>query len=327
MILRPPSARRTAPPGPRGRAALLLAALTLAGGCGPSRVANRVGPDDGGAPDGGALPAPRPDAPAVDAPAGLDPGAAPDGQATSADAGPPPLDLSAPPDLARGPDVGGVDAPPAPRDLGARDACATCGKALLVTGVGAPAADNPIEARLRALGLEVTRRGHDVATAADGAGAKVIVISETTTSAAVGDKFKPAAAPVVVLEPWLFDDMGMTGAGEGTDYGLEMMATQIALVAGGPLAAGLSGTVTVASAASPIGWGVSPAGAMKIATVVGQTARATIFAYEKGAALAAGTAAGRRVGFFLHSGGTAALSANGGKLFDAAVTWAAEGAP
>jgi hypothetical protein len=75
---------------------------------------------------------------------------------------------------------------------------------------------------------------------------------------------------------------------------------------------------------------VPASGAAIIATLAGNSGRATVFAYETGVAMFAGTtsdksgvvtpAPARRVGFF--SGDS--LSSDGNKLFDAAVQWAAQ---
>jgi hypothetical protein len=88
------------------------------------------------------------------------------------------------------------------------------------------------------------------------------------------------------------------------------------------MAAGLTGNVTVVSTASTFGWGGPNANGVKVATILGNSSRATIFAYNSGAVMPGLTAPARRVGFFLF-GNSASLTANGGSLFDAAVKWAA----
>jgi hypothetical protein len=125
------------------------------------------------------------------------------------------------------------------------------------------------------------------------------------------------------LEPQLFDDMGMTGLTSGTNFGSTASQTQVTIsTASHPMAAGLTGNVTVVSAASTFGWGGPNANGVKVATIVGNSSRATIFAYNSGAVMPGLTAPASRVGFFLF-GNSATLTANGGSLFDAAVKWAA----
>jgi RHS repeat-associated protein len=52
-----------------------------------------------------------------------------------------------------------------------------------------------------------------------------------------------------------------------------------------------------------------------------------VFGYETGAAMTSGTAAGKRVGFFLDTGTASALNSNAALLFDAAVQWGANTIP
>ena len=136
-------------------------------------------------------------------------------------------------------------------------------------------------------------------------------------------KFKTVAVPVVVLEPQFFDDMGMTGLTSGTNFGSTASQTQVTITTTShPMAAGLTGNVTVVSAASTLGWGQPNANGVKVATIVGNSSRATIFGYNSGAVMLGLTAPARRVGLILF-GTSASLTANGGTLFDAAVKWAA----
>ena len=88
-----------------------------------------------------------------------------------------------------------------------------------------------------------------------------------------------------------------------------------------PLAAGLSGTVTVSSAAT-FTWGVPNANAVVVARPTSNATRASIFAYERGAGMVGLTAPGRRVGFFLQDTTGAALNPSGRALVDAALRWA-----
>jgi hypothetical protein len=88
---------------------------------------------------------------------------------------------------------------------------------------------------------------------------------------------------------------------------------------GHPLAAGLSGAVTVQSAAS-MSLANPVAGADRIATMPG-TSSASLYGIETGTALTSGTAPARRVGFFTSYASQSKLTASGWALFDASVTW------
>jgi hypothetical protein len=117
--------------------------------------------------------------------------------------------------------------------------------------------------------------------------------------------------------------MGLTGGVANTDLGELSGKTTLAIAdPAHPLAAGMSGTRTVHTAAQVIKWGRPAPAAARVATVAGDATRPTVFGYEAGAAMTSGTAAARRVGFFLHDNSPTALTADGWKLFDAAALWA-----
>ena len=126
--------------------------------------------------------------------------------------------------------------------------------ALLV--VGDPAAlasgDTVARSRLQGLGFSVTVVDDAATTAADASGKQVVVVSSSSNSGSVTTKFRTVAVPVVNWEAGLFDDFGMTAAAGGYVAGQRDLAI---VTPGHPLAAGLSGTVSVASAAGDIAWG------------------------------------------------------------------------
>jgi hypothetical protein len=133
------------------------------------------------------------------------------------------------------------------------------------------------------------------------------------------------AIPVICLEPFLYDEMAMTGSNP-TDQGFAPAQTQIGIVAPGhALAAGLTGTVTVLSQAHSIGFGGPSPVAMRVATVVGQPGQFAAFAYTAGAMMVGRTAPARRVGWFALHTAFASLNGEGVRMFDAAIDWAMGG--
>jgi RHS repeat-associated protein len=204
-------------------------------------------------------------------------------------------------------------------------------QALLVVGATPLAApDTALQTRLSTnLGYQVTVVTGTAVTAASATGKNLVVISESVTDSLsvtqVGNKLRTVTVPVMVLEPFLFDDMGMTGGTNNTNYG-RSAATQTSVAittAGHAMAAGLTGTVTFASTpAQQIGWGNPPATAEKVASVTGTASQATIFGYVTGATMASGSATARRVGWFAPAASIPLLTANGWALFDAATRWA-----
>jgi hypothetical protein len=202
--------------------------------------------------------------------------------------------------------------------------------ALMVTGSAASASDNAVAARLEERGYAVAFKrltAPGQAAASDAAGKQLIVISETVASTNLGTAYRSVAVPAIVMEPAGFDEMAMTAEGFGTSQGVvEAIAgeTRISIVDGAhPMAAGLSGTVTVTDPAGKFSWGVPAAGAVTVASLAGDPTRAAIFGYLTTATMADGSQApARRVGFFSADITPSRLTSHGWQLFDAAVAWA-----
>jgi hypothetical protein len=217
--------------------------------------------------------------------------------------------------------TGGIDGPPeAPM---AR-------RALMV--VGDPAALTLGDVRLQAM-IEV--RGYQVTVVDDAAqpntsAVQLIVVSSTSVSNTVAATYRNTPVPVVNLEASIMDDMKMTGPTKTEDYD-EEDDTRIAILANQtshPLAAGLSGTVTIVRN-EPVGccgvnWGRPAGSAVRIAVQPGFNQRTTIFAYEQGAVMADGVVApARRVGFFAAETACQFLNDDGQRLMQEALKWAA----
>jgi len=125
---------------------------------------------------------------------------------------------------------------------------------------------------------------------------------------------------------WIYDDNELTpSCGSGNCGTTSTNSTQIVIAAPAhPLAAGLSGTVTVASSSTKWSYGKPAASATVVATHPNDSSQAVLFGYETGAAMDGGlTAPERRVGLFFRKTTPGNANANGWALFDAAVDWAA----
>jgi len=184
------------------------------------------------------------------------------------------------------------------------------------------AGDTAVRNRLLATGHTVVVRTASGAVTADAAGKALVLVSSTVTSTSVNTKFRTVVNPVLTWESLLLDDLGMTG-NAAADRGTLAAQTQVDIAAPThPLAAGLTGRVTVTTSAQTFTWGRPNGNAALVARPAGDTTRAAIFGYEKGAAMPGLAAPGRRVGFFLDDTSAASLNTAGGSLFDAAVRWA-----
>lgn len=202
-------------------------------------------------------------------------------------------------------------------------------KALFVHGGSGPnASDTLVIADLFARGLDVYTVGDTASQTSDADGKAIVVISSTVGSGNVTDKFTASAVPVMNWEQALQDNLLYTLDVAGTSRDNIAAQTQLQIVnAGHPLAAGLSGTVTVSTTVD-YSWGLPADSAVKIAKTTDGNDRYPIYAYDKGALLIDGStvAAERRVHIFFTDATYGALNSDGKKLFNAAVDWLLGGA-
>ncbi|HSB10514.1 MAG TPA: hypothetical protein VLM38_13585 [Blastocatellia bacterium] len=171
---------------------------------------------------------------------------------------------------------------------------------LFVTGsLTLSASDSEIKKQLEGRGFTVTVSTGAAVTASDAARKNLVVVSASVTGADVNTKMRDVAAPVVVAEPDLFDDMKMTGATGGADFGSAASQTTVSIVdSAHALAGGLTGTVTISMSGTTIGWGKPSSSAAKVAAIASDNSKIALFGYAEGASMVGLTAPGRRVGLF-----------------------------
>jgi len=190
---------------------------------------------------------------------------------------------------------------------------------------------------LESLGHTVTYFGdteNEADTEAAAAAADLVWISESVGSSEVREEITEIETPIIVGEPYAWDEMGMTHGAGGTSA---VATTDITIVSPGhPMAAGLKGTISVLTditgSAGTAEFAMGDAGdeATVIATASladGQTYDVLII-YEKGAALAVPptdgsepVAADIRIGMFFHYFAHDVLNDNAYALIEAAVKY------
>ena len=226
---------------------------------------------------------------------------------------------------------------------------------LVFTGLSAPSArpvlfvvgstslssaDAALRTRLQARGFSVTLKTGSALSSGDASGKAFVLVSSSVDSGDVNSKLTGVATPVMSLEGYLFDDLKMTGNVKNTDYGQMPALTSLHIEDDfSPLAAGLRGTfgdegwdgIVVPATAGKLYWGVPAATAIgpdgRPVTHLGDTSRAAVFAYEKGAAMVGRTAPARRLGFFADEETVRTFTAEGWAMFDGAVEWIAGAGP
>ncbi|MEM6799773.1 MAG: DUF6443 domain-containing protein [Bacteroidota bacterium] len=151
-----------------------------------------------------------------------------------------------------------------------------------------------------------------------------IVISHTVNANLVGNTYQHTNKPVFLLKWILQDDMGLatrnTRATSQTDINIHSLNHR--------LAQGYSGAISVYTNPSFMGYGSPGLGAEVITTSGNRTSRATIFVYEKNAAMAVGTAPAKRASFFISGeGDVGKLSEDGWAFFDRIIDWISPSTP
>jgi hypothetical protein len=150
---------------------------------------------------------------------------------------------------------------------------------------------------------------------------RLVVLAASCLSGNLGARYRDVPVPIVSTEPAVFDDLGMTGPTEGTDWE-ETDGTFVTIVLPQhQMAAGFTGAVTVTNQLATLTWGRPAATAEQVATFSDQPDRAAIFGYQKMAAMVTGRAPARRVGIFAADAAAAGLTNAGVQLFAAAVLW------
>ena len=194
--------------------------------------------------------------------------------------------------------------------------------AFVVGNAGDPTAgDRLMAARLREQGLEVRLVDHGQPAQAL-TGASLILVSASCISTNIGALFRDTPVPVVSLEAFILDDMGFVGPEKSVDLD-EDQGTEVTVTnPGHELGAGLTGTFPVATATANLAWGRPAPGAVVIATIPGNAAKVAVHAYDRMGAMIGLQAPARRVAFFATDVLAETLTAEGWRLFDAAIAWA-----
>ncbi len=161
--------------------------------------------------------------------------------------------------------------------------------------------------------------------------ADVVYIAESVSSGDVKNKITEIATPIIIGEPYAWDEMGLISDTGGVG---DAITTNITIVNPGHyMAAGFTGEVTILTTASGATFGTGTLGSeatvIAQATLIDDVTYDVFFVYEKGAGLAQAPADGSpqiaaemRIGIFHPEPTLALLNDNGDALLAAAVNYA-----
>jgi hypothetical protein len=198
--------------------------------------------------------------------------------------------------------------------------------ALLITGASYNKLDADIKSTLEQLGFYVIQKIDYESNTSDAYGTRLVLISASATASYVNTKFRSVAVPLVTWNSGLFDDLGLTSTNSSYDYGTSSYADTIYISdPAHDVAAGLSGQVKVASSKTSTGlsWGRPGGSAWKIATLINDSSKVTMFKYEWNTNMVGLVAPQRRIALFMTA--NSSLTSAGWALVRANIIWAEQG--
>ncbi|HMB92039.1 MAG TPA: T9SS type A sorting domain-containing protein [Rhodothermales bacterium] len=202
----------------------------------------------------------------------------------------------------------------------------SAGNALLVVGDkdNLTTADGLIKSQVEGLGYAVLLGSEDEVRNNSPAGLDLVVVAGSVEEGTVTVDWSNSAVPTVVLEPDVFDNLGITTTVSGTASHTTAPVMELDIVESDhPIANGASGTFDVFTEAHGMSFGARGAGE---GTVVAraENAKTVILAYDHGDRLADGatTNIGRKVGFFMGEESAQVANGDGMILLPNTILWA-----
>jgi subtilisin family serine protease len=201
--------------------------------------------------------------------------------------------------------------------------------ALLVIGPTEQNGDVALMNELESFGFDVTERHSADLVASDATGKDLVLVSASAKPAEVGTKLASVTTPVLTMQAYTLPGLLMTGATAGTNFGVFGNQTTLAVISNHPLAAGSPRTTLFSSIPGTFGWGIPGSAAVTAARTPGAvpvfgTSPATVFGYERGAALpgaSGATAPARRTALLVDPAGLVAGSNDAQAILGAAIHW------
>ena len=157
-------------------------------------------------------------------------------------------------------------------------------------------------------------------------GQNVVIVSSGASASEFAPVFKDVAVPMIVFGNSAYQNLGWIAASSGRGTVESNLLVSI-IDANTPLASDLpTGTgfkLVLDSRDTSLYWGTPGGSPIRVASVMGQPTQMVAFAYERGAAMATGTAAARRVGLAFRTDVAQDVTIEGYKLLMAAIEWTA----
>lgn len=183
--------------------------------------------------------------------------------------------------------------------------------------------DKAVKDSLTSWGYEVQIKNHSTANANDANDVQMVIISSTVNSGIMSGKFANVDVPVMLWEPYMYDDMFMTGGISQTHFG-HLPNESIFLIdsAANDIVINVLDTLVATSVPEKIAWARPPATAIPIAHVQADQSQLSAFAYEAGSMMEGMAAPAIRIGMFWQDNTPVNTTTEGWNLFQQLVCWA-----
>jgi glucose/arabinose dehydrogenase len=184
--------------------------------------------------------------------------------------------------------------------------------------------DNVIRNRLVASGYTVNMIAHTSSLhPANLSGIDLVLISASVAPGNITNKYKAANVPIIICEPNILGNMGMTGNTVGTHYGEIDNQTQLNFVnPSHPVSDGLSGLQSISTVERRFVWGNPNSNATTIARIAGSSNRAGIFMYNQGVLMPDNSLSLNKRGFmWLWDNTFFTATTTGQTVFDRMIQW------
>jgi hypothetical protein len=182
-----------------------------------------------------------------------------------------------------------------------------------------------VEEALQERGMVVTV-GASTGPASLAAGQNVVVVSDSSGAGDFVPIFGSVSVPMIVFGNSALQTLGWTASSSAK--GTVSSTTNVSVVnvstpLSSDLTAGLSFPMILSTTSTSLYWGTPGGAPIIVASVMGSPTELVDFAYEKGSAMATGTAPARRVALGWKTSAVQNLTISGFKLFSAAIDWTA----
>jgi hypothetical protein len=156
-------------------------------------------------------------------------------------------------------------------------------------------------------------------------GQNVVIVSSGAGAGDFAPVFKDVPVPMIVFGNSAYQNLGWIPSSSKGSVNSTTLASLVdaSTTLSSDIMAGVGFKMILDIRSTSLYWGTPGGSPIKVASIMGSPSELVVFAFEKGAAMATGTAAARRVGFGVKTDSIQDVTIEGFKLLTAAIEWTA----